>query len=75
MYIKQEVDFEFLQKNCWSGAIETLKKIEENNKEDEFIELLEELFYEDIPELIKLNDFLWFDNDYIYESLNIELEE
>lgn len=63
-------EFSDLLENCWSGAVQTLNTISENNKESELMDLLEELFYDGI-ELSELNDFLWFDNDYIFECLDI----
>lgn len=69
--VKKELDFEDLKKECWSGAIYTLQKIEEEGKEDELMELLQDIFT-DIPTETELNDFLWFDDDYIYEQLGIK---
>lgn len=70
-------EFSDLIKNCWSGAIQTLDTISENNKESELMDWLEEVFYNgyDGIELSKLNDFLWFDSDYIFECLDIEQED
>ena len=39
------------------------------------MELLEETFSDDIPELVAVNDFLWHDSDFIYETLGIKDEE
>lgn len=70
---KEITRFEELKLESWGGAIETLKVIEENNKEEDFMNLLEDIFYEGIDET-SLNDFIWFDSDYIYESLVIDFE-
>ena len=70
---KEITRFEELKLESWGGAIETLKVIEENNKEEDFMSLLEDIFYEGIDET-SLNDFIWFDTDYIYESLEIDFE-
>ena len=75
MYIKKEYDFADLKNNSWSGALNTLKTIEEAGKEEELMILLEDIFYEETPKETKVNDFLWFDDDYIYESLGIKEEE
>lgn len=69
--VKKELSFEDLKDECWSGAIDTLQKIEEEGKEDELMELLQDIF-SDIPTETELNDFLWFDDDYIYEQLGIK---
>lgn len=74
MEIKKDYDFEDLKRNSWSGAINTLEKIEENEKEEELLELLEYTF-EDVPSETEVNDFLWFDDDFIFEELGIKGEE
>ena len=72
MYVKIEMDYRTLKNNSWSGALDTLKDIEEADKEDELMYLLEEIFNEEIPTETEVNDFLWHDRDYIYELLGIE---
>ena len=74
MYIKKDFSFKELKENSWSGAIATLEEIEKNEKEEELMELLEEIFT-DIPTETEVNDFLWFEDDYIFENLEIEMEE
>lgn len=60
--------------DAWSGAIETKKVILEHNKEEDFNMLIEELYPNGLSETT-LNDLLWFEDDYIFESLGIEIEE
>lgn len=36
------------------------------------MQLLEDVFYDNIPDETQLNDFLWFDDEYIFEDLEIE---
>ena len=77
MYIKKDYGFEDLKNNSWSGAIDTLNKIEECGKEEEFMEYLESVMAEDeykVPTETEVNDFLWFDSEMIYEALEIEEE-
>lgn len=75
MYIKQDMDFNDLMKNCWSGAIDTLKTIEEHDKEDELMALLEDAF-DECPDITRINDYLWFSDEDIFECLGIsETEE
>lgn len=74
MEIKKDYDFEDLKRNSWSGAINTLKKIEENEKEEKLMQLLEYTF-EDVPSETEVNDFLWFDDDFIFEELGIKGEK
>ena len=78
MYIKKEYDFNDLYENSWSGAIDTLKVIEENDKEEEFMKWLENYFEEiqTIPTETEVNDLLWFESkNYIFECLGINQEE
>lgn len=68
--------FDELMNLCWSGAIHTLNTIESLDKEDELMNLLSDIFYDDEScTLTTINDFLWFDSDYIFELLGIEVEE
>ena len=73
--VKNEMDFNDLMNNCWSGAVDTLQVIEENGKEEELMLLLDEIFLESIPTLTEVNDILWFDDEMIFESLGIIEEE
>lgn len=72
MYVKIEMDYRTLKNNSWSGALDTLKDIEEADKEDELMYLLEEVFADTIPTETEVNDFLWFERDYIYENLGLD---
>ena len=73
MVIKEDYSFTDLQNTCWSGAEETLKVIEENGKEDAFMDLLEMTFTE--PTMTEVNDYLRFEDDYIYSVLGIKEED
>ena len=75
IWVKEEISFEDLKEQCWSGAIDTLKTIEEHEKEDLFMAILEEMFIDNIPTLTEINDFLWFEDDEIFEMLEINVEE
>lgn len=76
MYItvitETEMNFMDLIQNCWSGAIDTLEYIKEHDKEEELLYLIEEL---DLHDMTEINDFLWFDDEYIYECLGITEED
>lgn len=79
MYIKQDMDFNDLMENCWSGAVDTLKTIEEHDKEEELMAHLEEIFesyFDNVSTMTKVNDYLWFEDEAIFEALGIsETEE
>ena len=68
--IKKECDFTELYTELWSGAVDTADTIIENGKTEALMQLLEDIFYEP-TEITTINDFLWFDNDYIYAQLEI----
>lgn len=73
MQIIIEVDtFDELYRNSWSGAIYTLDDIMRADKEDELIRLMEDVFYDETPTETEVNDWLWFDRDWIYESLGLD---
>lgn len=74
MEIKKDYNFDDLKENSWSGAIYTLKTIEKNEKEEELMQLLEDTFA-DVPTDTEVNDFLWFDDDFIFKELGIEEED
>ena len=58
----------------WSGAEETIKIIIENDRVEEFEQLIEELFPEGIDET-HLNDLLRFEDKWVFEMLGISEEE
>ena len=73
MYIKSEItSFEELKWNSWSGAVDTLNRIEELDLKDEFMEIMEEYFnnIEETPTETDINDFIWFETEYINELLS-----
>lgn len=65
-------DFSDLQDKCWSGALTTLETIENNGLEDDLLQLIAD--YDNWTSLTSINDFLWFDYEYIYECLGLEVD-
>lgn len=57
----------------WLGAISTYETIEKADKVEEFETLIEELYPNGIEET-QLNDLLWFESDWILESLGLNEE-
>lgn len=55
----------------WSGAVDTWQRIIDEDKMDDFENLLDELYYGGEIEEVKLNDLLWFESDWVYEQLGI----
>lgn len=60
--------------NAWSGGEETQNTIIQENKENDFDAMIEELYPDGIGETA-LNDLLRFESDWIFETLGIEQEE
>ncbi|MBL6440633.1 hypothetical protein JNE33_09020 [Streptococcus suis] len=73
MLIKKEVS-SIHDIRTWSGATTTVNAVIEAYKEDELIYLLEEMFPEGATE-VEVNDFLWFESDYIYRVLGMATED
>jgi hypothetical protein len=57
----------------WSGATETKNRIIAEGKGEEFDQLIEELYPDGIDETL-LNDILWFEPDWVFESLGMATE-
>lgn len=72
--MKINYDLSLSQFEAWSGAVRTKDIIMENNLEIEFENLINEL-YPDGIDATALNDILWFEDQWIFEALNIEIEE
>ena len=60
--------------NAWSGAKDTLDRIQREGKCAELENILEELYPDGMTET-ELNDLLWFDSESVYEWLGIRSEE
>ena len=58
---------------AWSGAKETLERIQREGKCAELENVLEELYPDGMTET-ELNDLLWFDSETVYEWLGIRSE-
>ena len=75
--VKRELDFYDLEKECWSGAEDTLKTVREHNMEDELMNFLESYFGEfgETPTMTEVNDLLWFEDEWIFEQIGLEEED
>lgn len=60
--------------DAWSGAKDTKQAIIEAGKEDEFDNLIEELYPDGLSET-QLNDILWFESEWLFETLGMTEEE
>ena len=71
MTITYELDLNRFE--AWSGAKETLERIQREGKCTELENILEELYPDGMTET-ELNDLLWFDSESVYEWLGIRSE-
>ena len=72
MEIRKEINrFYELADMVWSGAVDTIADIQNANKEDEFMNFLEMVFCDNIPTDTEVNDFIWFERDYIYSNIGL----
>ena len=60
--------------DAWSGAVDTKETIIDAGKEKEFDFLIDELYPDGLTET-ELNDLLWFEEDWLFEMLGIEIDE
>ena len=72
MTITYELDLNSFQ--AWSGAKDTLERIQREGKCTELENILEELYPDGMTET-ELNDLLWFEPETVYEWLGIRSEE
>lgn len=72
MEIKQDYDVSTLQYVTWGGAEDVLDRIMHEDKEDEFMDLFEQIFYDRVPDLTEVNDWLRFEWEDIFDYLGIE---
>ena len=56
---------------AWSGAKDTLNKLIELDKCDELEFILDDLYPDGLTDT-QLNDILWFEDEWIFETLGIE---
>ena len=71
MTITYELDLNNFK--AWSGAVDTLERIQREGKCAELENILEELYPDGMTET-ELNDLLWFDSESVYEWLGIRSE-
>ena len=72
MEIRKEINgFYELADMVWSGAVDTISDIQNANKEDEFMDLIENVFCNELPTDTEINDFIWFERDFIYENIGL----
>lgn len=67
LYVKQELEMNDLYKVLWGGA-----KDRWDNATDEqqcsVWSLINDVFFDSVPDLTELNDFIWFECDEIFNT-------
>jgi len=58
----------------WSGAVDTFDKIRKEDKMDELDAFIEETYPDGLTDT-ELNDLLWFEPEYVFDSLGIDYDE
>ena len=58
--VKKTLNFQELLENSWSGAVDVLKEVQKQHREDEAIQLIVEAF-SGTPSEIEVNDFIRFE--------------
>ena len=66
MFIKREIDWEYISKNSWSGAVEVVREIERQGREKEAWDVITSYMDAaavdgDLPTETDVNDFVWFE--------------
>lgn len=74
MKVLAEMDWYDIYRTAWSGARDTVERIEDEGKGDEFVSLIEKLYPDGIGRTA-LNYIMGFDSDWIFETLGISEEE
>ena len=72
MNVSYELDLNTFE--AWSGAVYTINRVREEGKCRELEYVLEELYPDGMTET-QLNDLLWFEREWLYETLGISDEE
>ena len=63
-----------LKAELWSGALDTLETITQADKLPDLVDLLEEMYPEPVS-ITTINDLLWFDDDFLFEQLDMEMAD
>lgn len=74
MRVAKELDFWRLQEESWE-CDDVLDAIADADKEDALMDLLEEVFYDNVPTMTEVNDLLRFDSEWVLETLGIDSED
>lgn len=71
MYVKKELTFDDMSDFLWSGARDRWQDATDEQRQAVW-DMLEDVFYEEIPDETTVNDFVWFDCDDIFSTEEAE---
>ena len=57
---------------AWSGGLTTLNTVRERGGVDTLTVICEDIFSGNTPTEVQINDWLWFDSDFIYQALGYD---
>lgn len=69
-----EYDFDTLYNNSWGQAVSVLNEIDEADKSEDLMDLLEDI-YPDGVDGIELNDLISYDWEWIYKQIGMPIDE
>lgn len=72
--VSEEMSWHDVYDSAWSGARNAADRLQDEGKEEAFVNLIEEI-YPDGIDRTALNDLMWFNSDWIYESLGMAAED
>lgn len=66
MFIKREISWEYISENSWAGAVEVVREIEQQGREEEAWDIVVSYVDAsavggDLPTETDVNDFVWFE--------------
>lgn len=59
----------------WAGAKDVIAEVKKHNKMDELQSFIEDYFADQTPTKTQINDFVWFQRDFIFSNLGIKEED
>ena len=71
--VKEVSSFE-LKDELWSGALDTLNTVIQNEKLQDLMDLLEDMYPEPV-DITTINDLLWFDDEFLFERIDLEVTD
>jgi len=72
--IVKEINRWELKEELWCGGLDALEKIIQNDKLQDLMCLLEEMYPEPVS-IATINDLLWFNTDCIFEQLGMPCDD